>query len=39
MRIILLLKDQGNGISPMLWDEIVGTKAIKNFDKDELIVS
>ena len=32
-------KRPGNGISPMLWDEIIGTKALKNFEKDELIVN
>ena len=32
-------KRPGNGISPMLWDEIIGTKAVKNFERDELIVN
>lgn len=30
-------KRPGNGISPMKWFEVLGTKAIKNFNKDELI--
>lgn len=30
-------KRPGNGISPMKWDEVIGTKAIKNFFTDELI--
>ena len=33
----LSIKRPGNGISPMRWDEVVGTKAKKNYDKDELI--
>lgn len=31
-------KRPGNGISPMKWFEVIGTKAIKDFTKDELIV-
>lgn len=31
-------KRPGNGISPMRWDEILGTKAKKDFEMDELIV-
>lgn len=27
----------GNGISPMLWDETIGKKAIKDFETDDLI--
>ncbi len=30
-------KRPGNGISPMLWNEVLGTKAIRNFAEDELI--
>ncbi len=35
----LTTKRPGNGISPMNWDEILGTKAVRNFRKDELIES
>lgn len=30
-------KRPGNGISPMHWNEALGTKAIRNFSEDELI--
>ena len=30
-------KRPGNGISPMHWKEIIGTKAVRAFDEDELI--
>lgn len=33
----LTAKRPGTGISPMEWDEIVGTKATKNYVKDDLI--
>jgi N,N'-diacetyllegionaminate synthase len=33
----LTTKRPGTGISPMEWDEIVGTKAKKNYVKDDLI--
>ena len=33
----LAVKRPGNGISPMKWDEIIGTKATKDYRKDELI--
>lgn len=33
----LTVKRPSNGISPMKWDEIVGTIAIKDYNKDELI--
>jgi N,N'-diacetyllegionaminate synthase len=33
----LTTKRPGNGISPMKWDEIIGTIAQKNYNKDELI--
>lgn len=31
------IKRPGTGISPMLWDEVVGTKAAKDYTADELI--
>ena len=34
---MLAIKRPGSGISPMRWDEIVGTIAKKNYKKDELI--
>ena len=33
----LTIKRPGNGISPMKWDEIIGTCATKDYVKDELI--
>lgn len=33
----LEVKRPGTGISPMRWDEVVGTRAIRNFEPDELI--
>lgn len=33
----ITVKRPADGISPMKWYEIIGTKAIKNFDEDELI--
>lgn len=33
----LAVKRPGNGINPMLWYEIIGTKASKDFSEDELI--
>ena len=33
----LIVKRPGTGISPMKWDEVMGTKAIKDYDADELI--
>ncbi|MBA4408514.1 MAG: N-acetylneuraminate synthase [Odoribacter sp.] len=33
----LTVKRPGNGISPMQWDEILGQKAIKDFEPDDLI--
>ena len=32
------VKRPGTGISPMKWFEILGTKAVKDFDEDELII-
>lgn len=33
----ITVKRPGTGISPMLWDEIIGTSAKKNYKEDELI--
>jgi len=33
----LAVKRPGNGISPLKWDEVIGTKATKNYKEDELI--
>jgi len=33
----LTVKRPGNGISPMRWEEVIGTKAIRSFAEDELI--
>ena len=33
----LTVKRPGGGISPMKWDEIIGTKAKKNYNEDELL--
>ena len=33
----LAVKRPGNGISPMKWDEIIGTKATRDYDEDDLI--
>lgn len=33
----LTIKRPGNGISPMKWDEILGSKAVRDFEPDELI--
>lgn len=33
----LTVKRPGTGISPMQWEELVGTKAIKDFSEDDLI--
>jgi N,N'-diacetyllegionaminate synthase len=33
----LTVKRPGTGINPMLWDEIIGKKAIKDFEPDDLI--
>jgi len=33
----LAVKRPGNGVSPMKWDEVIGTKATKNYKEDELI--
>lgn len=33
----ITVKRPGNGINPMKWNEVLGTKAIRNFAEDELI--
>ena len=33
----LTVKRPGNGISPMLWDSVIGTRAIRDFKADHLI--
>ena len=33
----LTVKRPGNGISPMRWDEVVGSRAIRDFKADHLI--
>lgn len=33
----IMVKRPGNGISPMKWNDLLGTKAIKDYDEDELI--
>jgi N,N'-diacetyllegionaminate synthase len=34
----MAVKRPGNGISPMLWDSVIGQKAPKSFEEDELII-
>jgi len=34
----LTVKRPGSGISPMLWDDIIGKIAFKDFEEDELII-
>lgn len=34
----LTVKRPGNGISPMRWNEVLGTRAIKDFEEEETIV-
>ena len=34
----ITVKRPGTGISPMHWEEVIGTIAIKDYDKDELIM-
>ncbi len=31
------VKRPGNGISPMRWEEVIGTRAMRNYEEDELI--
>lgn len=33
----LTVKRPGNGISPMMWDKVIGTPASRDFEEDELI--
>lgn len=33
----ITIKRPGNGISPMLWEKVIGTKAYRDFKEDELI--
>ena len=33
----LTVKRPGTGVSPMRWDEVLGSKALRNFNADELI--
>lgn len=33
----LTIKRPGTGISPMRWDEVIGTKAVNNYQEDDLI--
>ena len=33
----ITVKRPGNGVSPMLWDNVIGTRATRNFCADELI--
>ena len=33
----LVVKRPGTGLSPMRWDEVLGRKASRNFEADELI--
>lgn len=33
----ITVKRPGTGISPMKWHEVIGTKAVRNFQEDELI--
>jgi len=35
----ITVKRPGNGISPMKWYDVIGTKAVKDFYEDELIVN
>ncbi len=34
----ITVKRPGSGISPMKWDEVIGTVAVKSFNEDDLIV-
>ena len=33
----ITVKRPGTGLSPMLWDEVIGSKAIRDFEEDDLI--
>ena len=34
----LTVKRPGIGLSPMLWEQVLGTKAVKDYEKEDLIV-
>ena len=34
----LTVKRPGTGLSPMLWEQVVGTKAVKDYEEEDLIV-
>lgn len=34
----ITVKRPGNGISPMLWDKVIGTRAVSDFEADALII-
>ncbi|MBQ8951053.1 MAG: N-acetylneuraminate synthase [Eubacterium sp.] len=34
----ITVKRPGTGINPMRWNEVLGTKAVKDFEEDELII-
>ena len=33
----ITVKRPGNGISPMRWNEVIGKRAVRDFEEDELI--
>ena len=33
----ITVKRPGTGINPMRWNEVLGTKAVRDFEEDELI--
>ena len=33
----ITVKRPGNGLSPMLWDQVIGTRAVRDFPYDTLI--
>ena len=33
----LIVKRPGTGLSPMRWNEVIGTKAIRDFEEDDFI--
>lgn len=34
----ITVKRPGNGLSPMIWNTVIGKEAVKNFEADELII-
>lgn len=34
----LTVKRPGTGLSPMLWEQVIGTKAVKDYEEEDLIV-